>query len=317
MIIQQVDQNPDYIGKIQKYYQKNQELLKQQIKEVARSRDAQLDKNDRELFAFGDVSTAEVGFNYKTGEIEIIPSGYDDDLIKHTPNWANLFTGIQPTLGYVNPDKEESIDYMVEKIIPEQIQQLHKEDWNYLSNKGFSTGVLPPLEYENDKERANLRLIRQLQLVPFGYTNGEKWSEEFGQIFSTTLSAKLLLLQDRPGGFYKLDENIANGLYKMFEPAISSDGEEISKYGAYLLSDLISETFIKNKMKKIANSDGSSYVAIRNLLKLLFSKKEDWSYFEAKFRHSNGGFLNTPEKYYANLAKINPEFSKHVQELTF
>lgn len=315
MLIQKNEQQTNY-SNIQKYYDDNKNKLVNELYKLAND---EFGKYPADAIFWDDDSVDSIGvaFNYKSGEIHFFNNVYEgDDSYGETSNWGDVFSGLNPGIQLDPRDITENwAAKTIEDILPQQIQNLYQEDWNYLSDKGYSKGVVPPLEFE-EGERLSERIGYKLNIIDLDDQDFKQEADYFSQIFANpNIVSRISLNENILFGLRSPETHYVQFLYDIFSPAINSDEPGVRQPAIRTLSEIINIRRLKTMLNKISRSPKNKYSTTKQLLKLLLSDPEVWDYYAIRFSSPKSTLFKTKSGYYRALAKINPEFSSYVKTI--
>lgn len=298
MIIQQKNEESDYIGKIQKYYENNKDKIFQEFSDLYQ----ELNKNSQAGNRFESI--LDVSFNYLTGEIHPFKfSSNYDRLDSDLP--INFFASVYPGLGdsSIYEDADEYFRDVVRLQIPKQIQTIVQFEWERFGQKSHQRlPGLTPLEFRSDGGVAKQIAEWLLQLNP----DDPRYNQR-----KTTLVS---LLSDSK----YLDGLIETGLYERTSMKDVYDifSQMNLKKTVYDKRLVVLTRFLTNDLTNIQRLQKDSYLSENQLLHLemikwVVSNKSMWNDVKPYFKVGNYRQLAT--FYYPTLSEINKQFSKFVQ----
>lgn len=318
MIIQQEIEQSDYLGKIQDFYNKNQKILKQEVINLV----------DINLIKAGvsPNSLLDIGFNYKTGEIEILPSNQNEDVVI-SPNWNELFHNMEPALTEFEGDDITMLAKQIVNIdIPAKIQSLVKYEWN-LSTKGEHIPLIEPFDYQDMDDYRGMVFLNQLHASRLTWLhNSDTYRENLARlILDDSVVSGLdrhlqdLLYEDELQG--EINSDLELFTIVKFVRSVLNTVYDPNEYKKYILT--LSKIFdsISHMIRYALTTEGLSLTeSLREVIEILSADKNLWPEISEPFNPNfiielDSGHRKIRKMYFDFIAQVDPKFAKYLKKM--
>lgn len=306
----------NYLSKFQDYYDNHKDkirksLLKTKQFSVPREKDT---GSGKDVVLYGDVA-----YNYKSGHITGVTR--DQDGAVYDANWADLFVGIGKLMkGGAFTTPEKWADWVVEEVIPEQLSELAKAEWQVFNSDEdlqffLDQGRKPriPLGLINEPAQAIKTASSQILLAAIVGDKKYLAKTSTSLTHGAWLKQAYVALEDSPGFYHPLSGDILrsqqafNSLLDIFKDAILSKDEKLSSDASGLILELIGDSYLSEY--KYKSSKGTvAKQNIRKLMGLILQREANESVAEIALYFDNWEWIHLNgqrQKAYRTLGKLS------------